>query len=119
MWQWKLVFHVSLLFIACEQALEFRRAKRAARERPQPSRVHSCASRASAFLDIPQIESLLARYTIKESEGKGGRRLFERGHLFVILPWGGTLIRGNKVFSKTQGKQIYARASMYISEARK
>ena len=64
MWQWKLVFHVSLLFIACEQALEFRRAKRAALECPQPSCLLSRASRASTFHDIPHIESLLAGYNI-------------------------------------------------------
>ena len=64
MWQWKLVFHVSILFIACEQALEFRRAKRAALERPQPWRLLSRASCASTFHDIPHIDSLLAGYSI-------------------------------------------------------
>ena len=44
--------------VACEQALLFGRAKRAARERT--SRLLSRASRASTFHDIPQIESLLA-----------------------------------------------------------
>ena len=42
--------------IACEQALLFGRAKRAARER---------ASRACTFHDIPQMESLLAGYIAK------------------------------------------------------
>ena len=66
-WQWKLVFHVSLLF--------------------------------------------------KKVRGKGGRPLFERGQLIDIWPWGWllfergrlyirawTFIRGNTVYSKTQGK---------------
>ena len=66
-WQWKLVFHVSLLF--------------------------------------------------KNVRGKGGKPLFERGQLIDIWPWGWllfergrlyirawTFIRGNTVYSKTQGK---------------
>ena len=56
--------------LACEQALLFGRAKRAARPRgaglslPQPpqSRLLSRASRACTFHDIPQMESLLAGY---------------------------------------------------------
>ena len=58
--------------LACEQALLFGRAKRAARERasereaardrPPLSRLFSRASRASTFLDIPQMESLVAGY---------------------------------------------------------
>ena len=51
--------------IACEQALLFGRAKRAARERPPQSRLLSRASRACTFHDIPQMESLLAGYIAK------------------------------------------------------
>ena len=49
-------------YLACEQALLFGRAKRAAREgaRGRQSRLLSRASRACTFHDIPQMESLLA-----------------------------------------------------------
>ena len=67
-----------LLSIACEQALLFGRAKRAARERaselrnregppPPQSRLLSRASRACTFHDIPQMESLLAGYVVKKA----------------------------------------------------
>ena len=65
-----------LLSIACEQALLFGRAKRAARERegerrsregPAQSRLLSRASRACTFHDIPQMESLLAGYVVKKA----------------------------------------------------
>ena len=56
-----------LLSIACEQALLFGRAKRAARGRPLQSRLLSRASRACTFHDIPQMESLLAGYVVKKA----------------------------------------------------
>ena len=46
-------------FLACEQALLFGRAKRAARERANAPRSR-VSSRACTFHDIPQMESLLA-----------------------------------------------------------
>ena len=65
--------------IACEQALLFGRAKRAARERASErrsregqSRLLSRASRACTFHDIPQMESLLVGYISECS---------------IILPW--------------------------------
>ena len=72
----------------------------------------------------------LARPRVKKVRGKGGRRLLEKGHLFDIWPWGGRLFgrvrlleRGRlfeeiRYIRKHKQKLTYARASMYISEAR-
>ena len=66
----------------------------------------------------------------KKVRGKGGRPLFERGQLIDIWPWGGRLFERGRLLErgslfeeiryirKHKEKQTYARASMYISEAR-
>ena len=66
----------------------------------------------------------------KKERGKEGRPLFERGQLIDIWPWGGRLFERGRLLErgrlfeeiryirKHTEKQTYARASMYISEAR-